>query len=66
MAAQEQETLSSFRKLWLWIKSLVVQDAPEDIAPCEFDCRRLECRQGDWEVCDKRLDRVSDGTSPAE
>jgi hypothetical protein len=40
------------------IKGWFVQDAPEDIAPCEFECRRLECRQGEWDACEKRLSRV--------
>jgi hypothetical protein len=66
MAAQKEKALSSHRKLWRWIRILVVQDAPEDIAPCEFECRRPECRQGDWEVCEKRLHRVSEGAGPAE
>jgi hypothetical protein len=54
MAAQEEDRLSPFRKLRRWLSRLI-QDVPEDIAACEFECRRLECRQGDWETCEKRL-----------
>ncbi len=32
-----------------------VQDVPEDIALCEFDCRKPECLVGEWETCERRL-----------
>jgi hypothetical protein len=33
----------------------VIQEVPEDIQLCEFDCRKLQCAMGDWEKCERRL-----------
>ena len=30
-------------------------EVPEEIAVCEFDCRRTECLHEDWERCERRL-----------
>ncbi|MGF1523439.1 MAG: hypothetical protein ACFBSF_14080 [Leptolyngbyaceae cyanobacterium] len=32
-------------------------EVPDDIAACEFDCRKLECQTKDWETCPKRQQR---------
>jgi hypothetical protein len=32
-----------------------VQDVPEDIAVCEFDCRKPVCLVSEWETCERRL-----------
>jgi hypothetical protein len=52
---QKEDRLSYFHRLRRWIKRRLIQDVPEDIAACEFECRRMECRQGDWQTCEKRL-----------
>ena len=44
-----------FARLWQWIVNGLVRDVPEDIQWCEFDCRKLECRQGEWGKCENRL-----------
>ncbi|MGB0128018.1 MAG: hypothetical protein WBP72_10295 [Rhodocyclaceae bacterium] len=31
-----------------------IEDVPEDIAPCEFACRKPHCRELHWGSCDKR------------
>ena len=55
MGAQAEKRLSPFYRLRRWIKGRLIQDVPEDIAACEFECRRTECQQGKWETCEKRL-----------
>ena len=55
MVAQKEESLSPFRRLRRWMRSRLVQDVPEDVAACEFECRRTECKQGEWETCERRL-----------
>ena len=40
---------------WSWLFGKVPQ-VPPDIAACEFDCRELECSQGQWERCEHRLE----------
>jgi hypothetical protein len=41
--------------LWRWLQGQMVQDVPDSLAACEFDCRALSCRRGDWERCMHRL-----------
>lgn len=41
-------------KLLRWLVH-PVSEVPEEIAVCEFDCRRTECLQGDWAKCERRL-----------
>ncbi len=39
-----------------WIKSQIVQEVPDDIALCEFDCSKEQCCMGEWETCERRLE----------
>ena len=48
------------RKAKRWLKEQIVQDVPEDIALCEFDCRKGQCRMGEWESCERRLKDLQD------
>ena len=66
MVAQKEAKLSPFRWLRRWIKGRLVQDVPEEIAACEFECRRTECKQGDWETCERRLRGMGGGKNRAE
>jgi hypothetical protein len=38
-----------------WFKTRLIQNVPEEIAACEFECRRTDCLQGEWETCPNRL-----------
>ena len=38
-----------------WISNRLIEKVPEDLAECEFECRRLECREDEWTTCKKRL-----------
>jgi hypothetical protein len=42
-------------KLRNWLMGHLIQDVPDDLAVCEFDCRKPQCTQGDWENCQRRL-----------
>ncbi len=48
------------RKAKHWLREQVVQDVPEDIALCHFDCRKGQCRMGEWESCERRLKDLQD------
>jgi hypothetical protein len=48
------------RKASRWLKEQIIQDVPEDIALCEFDCRKSQCLMGEWENCERRLERLQD------
>lgn len=41
--------------LWCRLKSLLIADVPEDIAICEFDCRKSQCTYGEWATCQRRI-----------
>jgi hypothetical protein len=38
---------------WRWMINHVVQDVPEDIMVCEFDCRKAQCTMVEAERCEK-------------
>lgn len=43
-----------------WLKRAVVQDVPDEVALCEFDCRKKQCLRGDWSTCERRLETLAD------
>jgi hypothetical protein len=55
MVTRKQDRQARIHKVRQWLKAQLIQDVPEDIAACEFECRKIECRQGDWETCENRL-----------
>ena len=38
----------------------IVRDVPPEMAACEFDCRKTDCRQDEWVHCPNRT-RVETG-----
>ncbi len=44
-----------FRKPFPNIKSHLVEAVPNEIALCEFDCSKTQCRYDEWESCERRL-----------
>ena len=64
---------ASFGKLRLWLMDQIVADVPPEDACCEFDCRKAQCRFGEWVNCGNRLSYLavlaakdSDDTSPTK
>ena len=49
-----------------WVWNQIIQDVPEDTALCEFDCRKGQCDQGEWESCEKRLNRAEGELMPSQ
>ena len=43
-----------------WLAGQVIQDVPDEMARCEFQCRKLACSQGEWESCARRLQEAED------
>ena len=43
-----------------WLKHQLVEEVPDELSRCEFGCRRLECRMGEWETCERRLQEAQD------
>ena len=59
MFARRKPRIGNFRRLWSWFKNGLIQDVPEDIEVCELECRKPQCRRGEWETCERRLRGLS-------
>jgi hypothetical protein len=46
-----------------WLMNEIVQDAPEEIAICEFDCRK-QCSSAEWTSCERRLKKAAGELMP--
>ena len=44
-----------FDRGWRYFMDLLVQDVPQSIAACEFDCRKTNCTPEEWQFCERRL-----------
>ena len=42
-------------RLWRWVKNRIVQDVPEGIALCEFECHKQQCTEREWQTCARRI-----------
>jgi hypothetical protein len=62
----EQATASPVRRLWRWLKRQIVEDVPSDIAVCEYDCRKEQCLQSEWETCERRLSAAAGELHPPQ
>jgi hypothetical protein len=49
-----------------WALNQIIQDVPEGIGLCEYDCRKGQCSQGEWETCERRLNRARSELMPAQ
>lgn len=48
-------TRKALQRLGGWIGARLVQDVPEDIAACEFDCSKLKCDGPELLNCERRI-----------
>ena len=42
-------------RLWQFVKRQIIADVPEDLAICEFDCRKEQCMDAEWASCERRI-----------
>ena len=47
--------MSRARDLLHWLSSFVIQDVPEEISHCQFDCPVNECERERWRMCEARM-----------
>ena len=47
--------IASLKAQRLRLKDQIVADVPPEVARCEFDCRKTQCRFGEWVNCKNRL-----------
>lgn len=52
------------RQLWDRLKKEVVDSVPDDIALCEYDCRKEQCLYQEWATCERRLSKASGELMP--
>jgi hypothetical protein len=60
----ENTPMTALRRLWRRLSNELVQDVPEEIALCEFDCRKLQCTYEEWASCPRRLGKAEGELSP--
>lgn len=47
-----------FDRGWRFLMNHLIQDVPESLALCEFDCRHPDCTPEQWASCERRLRAV--------
>jgi hypothetical protein len=55
MLEDRSRSTTSFQRLWQFVKRQTVDDAPEELTLCEFDCRKGQCQQNEWDTCGRRI-----------
>jgi len=52
------------RDIWDWVRRQFIDEVPEGDALCEFDCRKAQCTDGEWETCERRLHHAAGELMP--
>ena len=47
--------VDELHRMWRYLSNEIVQDVPEAIELCEFDCRKTQCTAQEWARCRRRL-----------
>jgi hypothetical protein len=58
--------MNLLRNIWDYVREHFVGWVPEDDALCEFDCRKPQCNEGEWENCTRRLQRAAGELMPTK
>jgi hypothetical protein len=58
--------MNLLRNIWGWVAGQFFREVPKDDALCEFDCRKPQCYEGEWEKCMRRLQRAAGELMPAK
>jgi len=66
MIAMVQIGRTPVRRFGQWMAERIVQEAPRDIALCEFDCRKRQCTRAEWAACARRLENAAGELMPAD
>jgi hypothetical protein len=57
--------VNAFRRGWRSLSKFIVQDAPDALAFCEFDCRKEQCSAQEWARCQRRQKKGAGALMPA-
>jgi len=52
------------RTVWRWMVGRISREVPAEDALCEFDCRKPQCFEGEWENCMRRVERAAGELMP--
>jgi len=58
--------MNLLRNFWEWLVGQFWREVAEEDALCEFDCRKPQCHEGEWESCARRLQRAAGELMPAK
>jgi hypothetical protein len=64
MNAQTPAVGMRFSQVWRAWTHQLIDIVPEEIACCEFDCRKAECHLSEWAACKRRLAYVTKSHTP--
>ncbi len=56
----KEEKAGKLRRLWEWIVGHWVSNVPAEIMVCEFECKKEQCLQGEWDTCEHRILRSAE------
>jgi hypothetical protein len=60
----EQPNRNPAQRFWRWFKGQIIEDVPKDIAICEYDCPKEQCRENEWATCERRLSAAAGELKP--
>jgi hypothetical protein len=58
--------MNLLQNVWNWVSGQIVGEVPDEDAICEFDCPKLQCSEGEWDSCERRLHRAAGELMPAK
>jgi hypothetical protein len=64
MSSNRRKLSISLRHCWQQLKDHLIEEVPEDIAVCEFDCRKGQCLYREWISCERRLSKAAGELMP--
>ncbi len=64
MTKVRPKELGLLNRVWQWVKDQWIREVPEEFALCEFDCRKLQCLEGEWDTCERRLSHTGGAFMP--
>jgi hypothetical protein len=64
MPKNTRQVPGSLRQLWQRLKRQWITVVPDDIAVCEFDCRKGQCLYDEWDSCERRISKAAGELMP--
>ncbi len=58
MTLPPPKEVNIIRRAWHFLTQGWAEQVPNDVACCEFQCKRTQCLDEEWETCQRRLDYV--------